>query len=186
MRSLKNWPGVLLGVAVMMVVAGTISRAAAQTTTDWAVYGTGTGAKLRFQNTGVIYGGTIGFYGVKQAHGIGVGVDARGVMLGGTDTAGGFTDRRLDEGLVSARASYTRGALTPYAEVGFGLGYFRGGVSTNRQDKSSAALVGMVGADWRIRGNWDWRVVEVGYDRLKGQFGAVHPVTVSTGVVLHF
>lgn len=181
MRSLK----VLAGLAVALVCVGCVgSRAAAES--DWAIYGQGTGAKMRFQNTGVIYGGTIGFYGVKQAHGIGVGVDARGTLLGGGDTAGAFSDRRLDMGLVGARGQYTTGKLTPYAEVMFGLGYFRGGVSTARQDKSSAGLEGLVGLDWRVRENWSWRVVEVGYDRLKGQFGSVHPVAVSTGVAWHF
>jgi hypothetical protein len=179
MRSIR----VFQSLAVLLLFSLGVTASHAQN--DWAIFGQGTGANMRFQSTGKIYGGTIGFYGVKETGRLGIGADFRATMMGGGDTAGAYSDRRMDMGLIGGRASWKSHSLTPYAEALFGYGYFRGGAGTIRQDQTSAALEGLVGLDVKVHGSWDWRVAEVGYDRLKGQFGAVHPISVSTGLVYH-
>ncbi len=155
-------------------------------------YAQATGANLRFPTTSHIYGGTFGFYDIKQVGHILIGPDLRGALLSRGSSHGQFNDQALDMGQVGLRVAAAPGvipgahSLIPYAEVATGLGYWRGGVSPNRQDANHFMVQAIAGLDYRIKSAIDWRIAELSYGRAGAAPGYIHPVTASMGMVLWF
>jgi hypothetical protein len=74
------------------------------------------------------------------------------------------------------------GGLTPYAEFLFGAGHFSYGNNAPSTTQFDWRALG--GVDKTLLPHLDWRVVEVSYGQLNTYSGHLHPVTVSTGIVL--
>lgn len=155
-------------------------------------YAEATGASLRFPTTAHVYGGTFGFLDVKQVSSITIGPDFRGAILGRGSSQGQFNDQALNMGQAGLRVAAAPGvlpwahSLIPYAEVALGLGYWRGGISPNRQDANHLMTQVIGGLDYRIKSGINWRIAEASYGRAGAAPGSIHPVTASTGVVLWF
>lgn len=154
-----------------------------------AVYGEATGASLRFQETPHMYGATFGIYKVKPVGPVALGADFRGVMVKRGGTEHSINDTKLDEGQFGFRASTAAHvlpfSLMPYGEALMGLGYWRGGYSALRQDKTHFLVQGIAGVDVPVYKSLDWRIIEFSYARAGAQPGFIDPLTVSTGIVVH-
>ena len=153
------------------------------------VYGEATGSSLRFQETPHMYGGTFGIYKVKQVGPVALGADFRGVMVKRGGSLKSINDTKLDEGQFGFRAAASPHvlpfSLMPYGEALVGLGYWRGGYSALRQDKTHFLVQGIAGVDVPVYKSIDWRVVEFSYARAGAQPGFINPISVSTGIVIH-
>jgi hypothetical protein len=72
--------------------------------------------------------------------------------------------------------------LSPYAEFLFGAGHFSYGNNAPSTTQFDWRALG--GLDKTLLPHLDWRVVEVSYGQLNTYSGRLHPVTISTGIVL--
>jgi hypothetical protein len=72
--------------------------------------------------------------------------------------------------------------LNPYAEFLFGAGHFSYGNNSPSTTQFDWRALG--GVDKTILPRLDWRVIEVSYGQLNTYSGHLHPVTLSTGIVL--
>lgn len=154
---------------------------------QWALYAQATGASLQLPNTGHLYGATFGFYDMKRMGLVAIGPDFRGAILRRGNSQGMFTDQALDTGLGGVRVAVTPRILPlmPYGEAMIGLGYWRGGVGTTRQDSTHAMMQLVAGVDYTIVSRVDWRAVEFSYGRVGAPLGGfINPETLSTGIVL--
>jgi hypothetical protein len=176
---LKQACRMVLGLAVLLLWNGT-ARA------QIAMYGQATGASLQTLGTSHIYGGTFGFYDTRQVGPISIGPDIRGAILETGGSQGANSDQVLDMGQLGLRvAGHLHGLpLMPYAEGMFGLGYWRGGVGVLRQDTNHFMVQAIAGLDYRLTHRFDWRVAEFTYGRAGAMPGFIHPMTLSTGIVL--
>ena len=153
-----------------------------------AVYGEATGSSLRFQETPHLYGATFGIYKVKPVGPVALGADFRGVMVkrGGSEKS--INDTKLDEGQFGFRAATSPHvlpySLMPYGEALMGIGYWRGGLSALRQDKTHFLVQGIVGVDLPVYKSIEWRIIEFSYARVGAQPGFIDPISVSTGFVI--
>jgi hypothetical protein len=176
--------GVVLGVAVALLGAAT---AGAQI--QYGTYGQASGGSLRFQETPHIYGGTFGFFAVKQPGKVDIGADFRGGILGRGSYRGPNTDTFLDIGEVGVRVSAAPGvlpySLQPYGEVLTGLGYWQGGVGVLRQYSNHSLTQFVAGLDFNLTPRVGWRVAEFSYGLLGATPGHIYPMILSTGVVVH-
>ena len=154
---------------------------------QWAIYGQGTGGSLRYTEPALIYGGTLGFYHVKQERLFEYGPDFRGSIVKSGNVNGPYTDHMLATGQFGIRvAAHPRGwYVKPYLEGTVGVGYWRAGTGLARLDDMHFLMQVIGGADYRITNRLDWRVAEVTYGRVGSQPGFIHPITISTGIVIH-
>lgn len=179
----KRVSGIVLGLASIFFAGG-----AAQA--QMAVYAEASGGSLHFAGTPHMFGSTFGIYDVKQVGPVTMGADFRGAMMKRGSNNGFFNDTALDYGQFGFRIAAAPGAikplpkLMPYAEATVGLGYWRGGVDTLRQDATHALMQGILGADYAITPRVHWRVVEFTYGRAGAMPGFIQPATLSTGIVL--
>jgi hypothetical protein len=72
--------------------------------------------------------------------------------------------------------------LTPYAEFLFGPGHFSYGNNSPSTTQFDWRALG--GVDKKLLPRLDWRVIEVSYGQLNTYSGKLHPVTLSTAIVL--
>jgi hypothetical protein len=172
--------GIILGLGAMVLLSVPAARA------QLAMYAQATGASLQLPNTAHVYGATFGFYDTKRLGLVAIGPDFRGAILKRGDSQGLYTDQALDTGLGGVRVTITPRALPlmPYGEATIGLGYWRGGVGTTRQDSTHAMMQLVAGVDYTIVPRVDWRVAEFSYGRVGGELGFINPETLSTGIVL--
>ncbi len=172
--------GILLGLAIVVLLS---MPARAQL----AMYAEGTGASLQLPQTSHLYGSTFGFYDQKRAGLFAMGADFRGSITRHGDTSGLYTDEAYDTGLFGVRVAATPHVLPvmPYGEALMGLGYWRGGVGTTRQDSRHVIFQFLAGVDYTVLPHIDWRVVEFSYGRVGAPLGGfINPEALSTGIVL--
>ena len=154
-----------------------------------SVYGQATGANLQYPNTSHLYGGTFGLLATKPVGPLSMGADFRGAMLHRGSSVGAYNDQSLDMGQLGVRVAAAPHvlplSLMPYAEALAGLGYWRGGISTSRQDKNHSMFQVVVGTDVPVYKRLQWRVFEATYGRAGAQPGSINPITVSTGFVIN-
>jgi hypothetical protein len=171
----------MLGLVLLLWGA----RAEAQT----GLYLQGTASLLQFQNTPFMYGATFGGFRMKNAGPVSLGGDFRGgVTESHNGTSAPLTDEALDFGLLGVRVAASPRMLPlsikPYAEAMIGFGYWRGGSSVQRQDKNHMLIQFIGGVDVPVSKHFDWRVAEFTFGRAGAQPGSIHPITVSTGIVV--
>jgi len=172
----------MLGLAAMLFCG---APAKAQV----GLYLQGTASLLQFQNTPFMYGATFGGFRMKDAGPVSLGPDFRGgITESHNGTSAPLTDEALDFGLFGVRVAASPRILPlsmkPYAEAMIGESYWRGGYSILRQDKYHMLVQFVGGVDMPVSKHFDWRVAEFTYGRAGAQPGSIHPITVSTGIVL--
>ena len=153
------------------------------------LYLQGTASRLEFRNTPFMYGATFGGYHLKDAGPVSLGPDFRGgITESHNGTSAPLTDEALDSGLVGVRAAASPRmlplSLKPYVEALIGVGYWRGGLGVLRQDKIHMLVQFAGGVDCPVSKHFDWRVAEFTFGRAGAQPGSIHPITVSTGIVV--
>jgi len=93
------------------------------------------------------------------------------------------SDTNLFSTLLGPRvAVHTHGDLTPYAEFLFGAGHFTYGNNSPSTTQFDWRALG--GVDKKLLPRLDWRIIEVSYGQLNTYSGKLHPVTLSTAIVL--
>ena len=160
---------------LMSMTVGLAGMAHAQ----WAVYGTFTGSKLDTAGTPWLYGGTVGIYR-DHGHGlIATGFDARGEFVQRSDTS-------LNSGLAGLRLAATPHVLPlkPYVEGLVGVGSVSVGQGSAKTSTTAFEYKVLGGIDFTFFPRLDWRVVEFGYGGFTGDASAIHPKTLSSGLVL--
>lgn len=173
--------GAVLGLAGILF-CGAAARA------QKAVYGQASGANLQFPNAAHVYGATFGILDMKVVGPVALGADFRGAMMMRGGRYGEYTGSALDEGLLGFRASASPHVLPfsakPYAEALIGLGYWRGGLNTARQDANHSMEEAVVGIDVPVWHRVEWRVAEFTYGRAGALPGHINPESLSSGFVI--
>jgi hypothetical protein len=144
-----------------------------------SVYGDLSANKLTSPSaTSVLFGPTLGVTALFVDGGrLTVGADLRGSFVGG--------GQRLDQISIGPRFSLKTKRFEPYAEFLVGFGRYNGGSGSPYTASTDGEIQVNAGIDHKVRGNFDWRVFEIGYEQYYGNGGVFNPKTFSTGVVYH-
>lgn len=163
--------------AVFLLFAAFLFTSAAPAQTGlYVAYG---GSKVDAPANNWIYGPTFGlyhdFYSVPFVH---LGADLRGSVLGATSTT------TITSGLIGPRVSIHPHVLPamPYFEFLGGIGHYDFG--ENQPSDTQFEYQFLAGLDITVLPRLDWRLVEFSYGGLSTFNGALHPKTLSMGLVL--
>jgi hypothetical protein len=145
-----------------------------------AVYGEVSASDYRLPNIPWKTGGTFGFY--ADSFGVPLlraGIDVRASLIGsGNET--------LDSYLGGLRVQIHPHVLPlmPYGEALIGAAHVNVGEGIAHVDTTGEEYQLVGGADWTILPHVDWRVVDYSWGHLFNVGDAIHPQTLSTGLVV--
>lgn len=157
---------------------------------QFGVYGEFNGAidGSSYQDPTSMYGATVGgFFNPLRVGPLVPGLDVRGTFLHGAACCG--NNFHINSFLAGPRLTFRlkKGRVKPYAEFLVGVGSaaasYRGAVSG-----TGFAYQPTGGVDVALIPRFDWRLIEVGYQRGPGQNNVSNAQTgiLSTGLVFHF